>query len=161
MLFIQSYTSLICYPLRFFFFKSPYQVLFNKLPNYRYLKVFGCLCYLYIRLYNKHKLCYHSTQSVFISYSLIHKGYLCLDQVSGHIYITRNVLFHETKFPFGSSSSASVFLSFIQQLTLTLALLPILPSVSLSRTSIPTPQVPSSRASSHNPTSITSIPDLI
>lgn len=134
--------------------------MFNKLPNYSHFKVFGCLCYPYIHPYIKHKLCYRSTQCVFIGYSPIHKGYLCLDQVSGCIYISRHVVFHETKFPFQSTSFASVVPSSIQQPTYTPALLPIPPSVSPSITAIPSP-IPSSLASSHNPTSITFIPDVI
>lgn len=139
MLFIQSYTSLICYPLRFFFLNLPtkyYSINFLTIVISKFLAACAISTFVYTININFAIILLR----VFLSASLIHKGYLCLDQVSGHIYITRHVLFHETKFPFWSSSSASVFLSFIQQLTLTLALLPILPSVSLSKTSIPTPK---------------------
>ncbi|KAL6326826.1 hypothetical protein AAG906_011003 [Vitis piasezkii] len=33
-----------------------------------------------------------------------HKGYLCLDVSTSRIYISRNVIFHESSFPFQSSS---------------------------------------------------------
>jgi histone deacetylase 1/2 len=37
---------------------SPYLTLFQKLPDYKSLRVFGCLCYPFIRPYNNHKLQY-------------------------------------------------------------------------------------------------------
>ena len=45
-------------PIKILHFQSPFQVLFNKIPNYRQLKVFGCLCYPYVQPYTKNKLCY-------------------------------------------------------------------------------------------------------
>ncbi|KAL6333851.1 hypothetical protein AAG906_031149 [Vitis piasezkii] len=36
-----------------------------------------------------------------------HKGYLCLDVSTNRIYISRNVIFHESSFPFQSSSPPS------------------------------------------------------
>ena len=35
---------------------SPYQKLFNTTPNYDKLRVFGCLCFPWLRPYNRHKL---------------------------------------------------------------------------------------------------------
>ena len=86
-------------PTKVLKFQSPFQVLFNKIPNYRHLKMFGCLCYPYLCPYNKHKLCYRSSLSMFLSYNPTHKGYMCFDSNSNRIYITRHVKFHETKFP--------------------------------------------------------------
>ena len=36
-------------------FLSPFQKLFQKKPNYSYLKVFGCSCFPYLRDYTRHK----------------------------------------------------------------------------------------------------------
>ena len=86
-------------PTKVLQFHSLFQVLFNKIPNYHHLKVFGCLCYPYLLPYNKHKLCYRFSPCVFLGYSPTHKGYMCFDSNSNRIYITRHVKFHETKFP--------------------------------------------------------------
>jgi hypothetical protein len=52
--------------------------------------------------YNKTKLAFHSTRCVFIGYSSRHKGVKCLDPSTGHVYISRDVVFDENRFPFAS-----------------------------------------------------------
>jgi hypothetical protein len=39
-------------------------------------------------------------QCVFLGYSTHHKGYKCLDVSSGRVYISRDIFFDETVFPF-------------------------------------------------------------
>ena len=143
--------------------------LFNKIPNYHHLKVFGCLCYPYLRPYNKHKLCYCSSPCVFLGYSPTHKGYMCFDSNSNRIYITRHVKFHETKFPFqqtvNTSSASSSY-----QFTSPPALLPVplsIPPTQTSQSLVPTSQSPHlsnyahSCHSSHNSASLIPIPNPI
>ncbi|RVX07394.1 Retrovirus-related Pol polyprotein from transposon RE1 [Vitis vinifera] len=91
-------------PAKLLHFQSPIQALFHKLPNYHHLRVFGCPCFPSLRPYTQHKLCYRSTACVFLGYALAYKGYLCLDVSTSRIYISRNVIFHESSFPFQSSS---------------------------------------------------------
>lgn len=79
--------------------KSPYQQLFNKLPDYGAMKIFGCACYPCLKPYNQHKLQFHTTQCVFLGYSGSHKGYKCLSS-TGRIFISRHVVFDEKHFPF-------------------------------------------------------------
>lgn len=90
--------------------QSPYFKLLHKLPDYSHLRVFGCTCFPFLRPYNAHKLDYRSQECIFLGYSTIHKGYKCL-AATGRIYISRDVLFNETRFPysilFPSSSSAT------------------------------------------------------
>lgn len=80
-------------------FKSPHDILFNSVPNYSQLKVFGCLCFPHIRPYNKHKLQYRSTPCVYLGMSPQHKGHKCLDE-NGRVYVSKDVIFYESHFPY-------------------------------------------------------------
>ena len=86
---------------------SPFLTLFQKLPDYKSLRVFGCLCYPFIRPYNNHKLQYRSVQCIFLGYTLSNKGYLYLNYLIGRVYITPHVVFDETQFPFTTKSPPS------------------------------------------------------
>jgi hypothetical protein len=79
---------------------TPLHKLLGTKPDYKFLKVFGCACWPNLRLYNSHKLTLRSKECVFVGYSSSHKGYKCLDRSSGRIYISRDVVFDENKFPF-------------------------------------------------------------
>jgi hypothetical protein len=59
--------------------KSSFQKLFNRSPDYEFLKIFGCACFPNLRPYNKHKFDFQS----------------------------RDVVFHDLIFPFSSPSSVS------------------------------------------------------
>lgn len=80
-------------------FLSPFQLLFGHIPDYSFLKVFGCSCFPYLRAYNHHKLQFRSAKCVFIGYSMVHKGYKCLSP-TGRVYIARTVDFNESEFPY-------------------------------------------------------------
>lgn len=84
---------------------TPLERLYKRKPDYNYLKTFVCACYPNLRPYNRHKLEFQSTQCVFLGYSNLHKGYKCLEIVTGRIYISRDVVFDETVFPFSKLHS--------------------------------------------------------
>jgi hypothetical protein len=48
--------------------RSPYECLFHSIPNYKYLKIFGCECWPFLRPYNSSKPSFRSTSCVFIRY---------------------------------------------------------------------------------------------
>lgn len=85
-------------------FKTPFQVMFNRQPDYVAIKVFGCTCYPHLRPYNKHKLELISSKCLYLGVSLTHKGHKCLN-MDGKIFISKDVMFNETKFPYTSSIS--------------------------------------------------------
>lgn len=74
---------------------SPYEKLFKHKSNYNFLRCFGCLCYPYMRDFNKHKFDFHTSKCIFIGYNPSHKGYKCLINFS-QIHILRHVVFDET-----------------------------------------------------------------
>ena len=90
--------------------ETPISRLLHVQPNYDFLRIFGCACWPSIRKYNTHKLDYRSKMCVFVGYSPIHKGYKCLDRSTGRIYISRDVIFDESVFPF-STPGVSVDIS--------------------------------------------------
>ena len=81
-------------------FETPLTRLFQEQPNYHSLRVFGCACWLNLRPYNSKKLEFHYKQCVFLGYNNLHKGFKCLDVAVGRVYISRDVIFDETVFPF-------------------------------------------------------------
>ena len=74
-------------------------MLFNQIPDYKFFKVFGCLCFTHLRPYNSQKFSFKSEECVFLGYSPSHKGYRCLSK-TGRVFIARSFLFDETKFPY-------------------------------------------------------------
>ncbi|PKU63435.1 Retrovirus-related Pol polyprotein from transposon TNT 1-94 [Dendrobium catenatum] len=84
---------------------SPLQLLYNKQPDYKFLKIFGCACFPWIPPAQRHKLEPRSRQCIFLGYSSISKGYKCLDLITNKIVVSRHVIFDESKFPFQHSDS--------------------------------------------------------
>ncbi|CAH9146153.1 unnamed protein product [Cuscuta epithymum] len=83
---------------------SPYSLLFQKQPNYSFLRSFGCLCFPYLRPYNQHKVNFRSSRCVFLGYPSSFSGYRCLDLNTGKIFIARIVRFDENCFPLSQAS---------------------------------------------------------
>ena len=80
-------------------FETPYFTLFKRVPDYKAVRVFGCACFSCLRPYNQSKLQPRSEECLFLGYSENHKGYNCLSK-QGKIYISKDVIFNETHFPF-------------------------------------------------------------
>lgn len=80
--------------------KSLFQLLFKDNPNYGKLRVFGCLCFPWLRPYSSHKLEPLSLPCVFLGYFTEQSAYKCLELTSGKIYISRDVKFVESQFPY-------------------------------------------------------------
>jgi hypothetical protein len=78
--------------------KTPFEVLFQSLPDYSSLHVFGCACWPNLHPYNSNKLMPCSKECIFLGYSPSHKGYKCLHVSSSRIYISRDVIFNESLF---------------------------------------------------------------
>lgn len=87
--------------------KSPYATLFGKQPKYLKLRIFGCLCFPWLRQYSTNKLDNRSIPYVFIGYSLTQSAYLCLDIVTARIYTSLHVQFVESTFPYKPNTTNS------------------------------------------------------
>lgn len=82
--------------------ETPYERLLKQPPDYTFLHVFGCACWPNLHPYNTRKLQFRSKRSVFLGYSNQHKGFKCLGPSEGRVYISRDVVFDESVFPFST-----------------------------------------------------------
>lgn len=82
-------------------FSSPFHALYGKVASYTDIKVFGCSCLPLLRPYNKHKFQFRYEECVYLGLSPLHKGHKCISS-SGRIYISKDVIFNELKFPYQS-----------------------------------------------------------
>ena len=80
--------------------RSPYHLVYNKEPDYNLLKSFGCTCYPCVRPYITSKLDTRSERCIFLGYNAFHYGYRCLSLSSGKLYISCDVIFMETSYPY-------------------------------------------------------------
>src|ERR1044072_6321018 len=102
---------------------SPYFRLYKSHPEYKGLKVFGCACFPLLRPYNASKLSFRSSECVFVGYSTTHKGYKCLNP-SGRLYISKDVLFNQFRFPYSDLFSPSTSSSSRPPISSTIPLIP-------------------------------------
>ncbi|KAL0423307.1 UNVERIFIED_CONTAM: Retrovirus-related Pol polyprotein from transposon RE1 [Sesamum radiatum] len=89
-------------PSPFLNWKSPYEILYNKKPPVDHLKIFGCLCFAANVSPHKSKFDERSIACVFLGYSQTHKAYRLFDLKTNTIFSSRDVIFHESSFPFKS-----------------------------------------------------------
>ncbi|CAL0329743.1 unnamed protein product [Lupinus luteus] len=87
-------------PTRFLFNKSPYSVLYGRMPNINDLKVFGCLGYASTLLSHRRKLDKRARKCVVLGYRQGVKGYVLMDIDNHEIFLSRNTLFYEHVFPY-------------------------------------------------------------
>ena len=94
--------------------KCPYEVLYNKKPNYSQLRSFGCLCYPTVPKVLRDKFEPRTTPHVFLGYIFGTKGYKVMNLATKKLHISRDVIFHEHVFPFTLSTESSSFPSVLR-----------------------------------------------
>jgi hypothetical protein len=87
-------------PTKLLHHDTPLHRILGTTPDYSNLRVFGCVCWFNLHPYNTHKLQFCSMCCAFLGYSNMHKGNKCLDISMGRVYISHDVVFDETMFPF-------------------------------------------------------------
>ena len=79
---------------------SPFQKLFGKVPDYTFLRTFGCACFPILSASLQNKLQPRSIHCVFIGYATQYKGYRCLDLKTKNVFTSQHVQFHDQIFPY-------------------------------------------------------------
>jgi len=83
--------------------KSPFELLYNQSPSLSHLKTFSCLCYATV-VSPKQKFDLHALQCIFIGYLCNRKGYKLFDIDADTFFTSRDIIFHESVFPFCQQS---------------------------------------------------------
>lgn len=79
--------------------KTLFEVLFGVPPSYDHIKEFGCLAFAYTHR-STDKLNPRGLPCVFLGYPAKQKGYKLLDITTKHVFVSRDVKFHEKIFPY-------------------------------------------------------------
>nr|XP_016461967.1 PREDICTED: uncharacterized protein LOC107785231 [Nicotiana tabacum] len=79
--------------------KVPYEMLYQKKPTLGHIRVLGCLCYAK-RLVKGDKFAQRANATVLLGFSETQKGYILLDLSSNLFFVSRDVVFKGSIFPF-------------------------------------------------------------
>lgn len=88
-----------CLPSKILNWKSPYEILNYRPPDYEKLKVFGCLAYAANVNPHKGKFDVRAQKCLFLGYQIGQKGYKLYDLETYKLFTARDVIFHEDVFP--------------------------------------------------------------
>lgn len=88
--------------------KTPYEMLFGKIPSYEPARVFGCLYYAHNQRSKGDKFESRGRKCVFLAYHFGKKGWNLFDLETREFFVSRDVRFYECIFPFGEALSENL-----------------------------------------------------
>jgi len=80
--------------------KSPYQMVYNDIPDLSDINFFGCLAFTITSSVQRTKLSSRVRKCVFLGYKDGVKGFTLFDTKRKNIFMTCDVTFYENHFPF-------------------------------------------------------------
>ena len=80
--------------------KSPYQMVYNEIPNLSHIKKIGCLDFSTTSSVQRIKLSSRARKCVFLGYKYGVKSFTLFYMNRKNIFVTRDVIFYENHFPF-------------------------------------------------------------
>lgn len=86
--------------------RSPHELLYNTLPEYDHLKVFGCLAFAYNPSPPHDKFEHRGVPCVFLGYPPVQKRCRLMNLITKQEYSYRDVVFHESIFSFHKESAS-------------------------------------------------------
>jgi hypothetical protein len=75
---------------------TPFELWHGKTPTVHHLKVFGCIMYVKNTVPHLKKLDDRGRKIIFIDYERGGKAYRAYDSITGHVMVTRDVVFDES-----------------------------------------------------------------
>lgn len=102
--FLGEYVTIACYiikilPTLVLQWKTPFEILYKKVPNLSQMSVFGCLGYATNTNYHD-KFSPKAVPSVFFGYSSTQKLYILFNLTTKSLFINRDVIFSWNNIPF-------------------------------------------------------------
>ena len=88
--------------------KTPFEVLTGTPPDFDIIRVFGCLCFAHNKRAKGDKFVPRSRRCIFVGYPPGKKGWKLFDIETGEFFVSRDVQFHETEFPFPPTSDMDI-----------------------------------------------------
>lgn len=85
--------------------KSPFELLYGRQASLTHLRVIGCLCYTIV-IPKGDKFAERAKACVLMGYSTTQKGYLLLNLSTKHFFVSRDVVFKESVFPFAQPQTS-------------------------------------------------------
>ncbi|WVZ61780.1 hypothetical protein U9M48_011597 [Paspalum notatum var. saurae] len=120
----------------------PLERLCGTAPDYSDLRLFGCVCYVFLAPRERTKLTAQSVECVFLAYSAEHKGYRCWDPVGRRMRISRDVVFDESRPFYPRPSSDTSLASLVDPLSF--LFIPDTAIAHIPSRLVPSPAVPAS-----------------
>ena len=82
--------------------KTPHERWFDRKPDLSHVRVFGCMCYVYIPEVTKKEKCSKAEKPRFIGYT---KGYHLFDERTSKILVCWDFIFNKSDFKYGSNKT--------------------------------------------------------
>lgn len=86
--------------------KSPHEILFQELPDYKILRIFGCLEFITNPSTSSDKFDHRGVPCVFVGYPMFQKWYKLYNLITNKHFVSRDVHFNGSVFPFHSNDTS-------------------------------------------------------